>query len=65
MRYEVTLRLIVEAPVYEDRVTRQIESLFDFGAVFESLAEALKLNEAPHSLSVAVSSVSARTTTLG
>jgi hypothetical protein len=63
MQYELTVKLLVETPLDEDRVTRQVESLFAFGTVSESVAEALKLDVAPHFLSVAVLATSARTTT--
>ncbi len=64
MQYEVTVKLLIETPVDEDRLTRQAESLFAFGTVLESVAEALKLDVDPHFLSVAVSATSARTTTV-
>jgi len=54
MQYEVTVKLLIETTVDEDRLTRQVESLFDFGTVKESFADALKLNEDPHCLNVAV-----------
>jgi hypothetical protein len=63
MQHELTIRLLVETPLDNDRVARQVESLFAFGTVSESVAEALKLDAAPHFLSVAVSATSARTTT--
>jgi hypothetical protein len=64
MEYELTIRLLLETPVDEDRVTRQVESLFAFGTVLESVTEALKLDAEPHFLSVTVSANSARITTL-
>ncbi len=63
MKYEVTVKLLIETPVDEDRVTRQAESLFAFGTVLESFADALKLDVDPRLLSVAVLATSARTTT--
>ncbi len=62
MQYELTVRLLIETPVEEDRVMRQVESLFAFGTVLESVAEALKLDVDPHFLSVAVVATSAPTT---
>lgn len=62
MQYEVTVKLLLETPFEEDRVMRQVESLFAFGTVLESVAEALKLDADPHFLSVAVLATSARTT---
>ena len=64
MHYELTLKLLVETPFEEDRVMRQVESLFAFGTVLESMAEALNLDADPHFLSVAVLATSARTTTV-
>ncbi len=61
MQYEVTVKLLLETSVDEDRLTRQVESLFGFGTVLESFSEALKLNEDPHFLSVDVSPTSTRT----
>ncbi len=64
MQYEVTVKLLIKTPFDEDRVTRQVESLFAIGTVRESFAEALKLDKDPHFLSVAVSATSPRTTTV-
>lgn len=62
MQYEVTVKLLIKTPVDEDRLRHQVESLFAFGTVMESFADALKLNEDPHSLNVAVLAASARAT---
>lgn len=64
MQYEVTVKLLIETPVDEDRLTRQVESLFAVGTITESFADALKLNADPHFLSVAVLATSARATTV-
>ncbi len=64
MQYEVTVKLHIETPVDEDRVTRQVESLFAVGTVMESFADALKLNADPHFLNVVVLATSARTATV-
>jgi hypothetical protein len=64
MQYKLTVRLLIETPVDEDWVMRQVESLFAFGTVMESFADALKLDVDPHFLSVAVSANSPRTTTV-
>jgi hypothetical protein len=63
MQYEVTVKLLIKTPVDEDRLIRQVESLFAFGTVSESFADALKLNKDPRLLSVAVLPTSARRTT--
>jgi len=64
MKYELTVKLLIESPFDEYRVKRQVESLFDFGTVSESFADGLKLDECPHFLSVDVSATSARATTV-
>ena len=63
MQYELTVKLLIESPFNKDRITRQVESVFAFGTVSESVAEALKLDADPHFLSVAVFATSAPTTT--
>jgi hypothetical protein len=64
MQYELTVKLLIETPADEDRVMRQVESLFAVGTVMESFADALKLDVDPHFLSVAVLANSPRTTTV-
>jgi hypothetical protein len=64
MQYEVIVKLLIETPVDEERLMRQVESLFAVGTVRESFADALKLDVDPHFLSAAVSATSARTTTV-
>lgn len=64
MKYELTVKLLIESPFDQYRVRRQVESLFDFGTVSESFADGLKLDECPHFLSVDVSATSARATTV-
>ncbi len=61
MQYEVTVKLLIETPIDEDRLMRQVESLFAVGTIMGSFADALKLNADPHFLSVAVLATSART----
>ena len=64
MQYEVTVKLLIETPVEEGRLTRQVESLFAVGTVMGSFADALKLDADPHFLSVVVLATSARATTV-
>jgi hypothetical protein len=64
MQYEVTIKLLLETPVDQDRVIRQVESCFAFGTALESVAEALKLDVDPHFLGAAVLATSAGTTTM-
>jgi hypothetical protein len=63
MQYELTVKLLIKTPFDENRVMRQVESLFAFGSVLDSVAEALKFDTDPHFLTVAVSGISARATT--
>ena len=63
MQYELTVKLLVETPFDEDRVMRQVESLFAVGTVRESFSDALKLDVDPHLLNVAVLAASAPATT--
>jgi hypothetical protein len=62
MRYELTIKLLLETPVNQDRVIRQVESCFAFGTVSESVADALKLDVDPRFLGVTVLTTSPRTT---
>jgi len=64
MQYEVIVKLLIETPIDEDRLMRQVESLFAVGTIMESFSEALILDLDPHFLNVAVSAISARTTTV-
>ncbi len=64
MQYEVTVKLLIETPVDEGRLTRQVESFFAVGTVMESFADALKLDADPHFLNVAVLATLARTATV-
>ncbi len=64
MQYELTVKLLIDTAFEENHVMRQVESLFAFGTVLESVAEGLKLDTDPHFLSVAVLATSARATTV-
>ena len=64
MQYEVTIKMLLETSVDQDRVIRQVESCFAFGTVLESVAEALKLDVDPQFLGAAVLATSAQTTTV-
>jgi len=54
MKYELTLKIAIETPLGKERVARQVESLFEFGAIGESIVDGLKLNESPRLASVSV-----------
>jgi hypothetical protein len=59
-KYELTLKILVKSPHDEDRVAHQMESLFEFGTITESIADGLKLNECPRLTSVSVKRVSTK-----
>jgi hypothetical protein len=54
MRYEVTIKIVIKTPRDKERVIHQVESLFDFGTIGESIVDGLKLNESPRLSSVSV-----------
>jgi hypothetical protein len=54
MRYEVTLKILINTRFDKERVARQVESLFEFGTIGESVVDALKLNETPRLAGVSV-----------
>ncbi len=47
MRYEVTIKIEVKTPRDKGRVAHQIESLFEFGAIDESIADGLTFKTCP------------------
>jgi len=54
MQYEVTLKMLIDSPFGKERVTRQVECLFEFGTIGESFVDALGLDETPRLSSVSV-----------
>ncbi len=54
MQYEVTLKILLDSPCKKERVARQVESLFEFGTIRESFADALGLDETPRLSGVSV-----------
>ncbi len=54
MRCEVTIKIVIKSPRDKERVAHQVESLFEFGTIGESIADGLKLNECPRLSSVSV-----------
>ena len=54
MRYEVTIKIVIKTPRDKERVAHQVESLFEFGTIGESIVDGLKLNETPRLSSVSV-----------
>ncbi len=54
MQYELTLKILIDSPFDQERVARQVESLFEFGTVGESVVEALILDETPRFLIVGI-----------
>jgi hypothetical protein len=54
MRYEVTVKILINTPFEKERVARQVESLFEFGTISESVVDALGLKETPRLSCVSV-----------
>ncbi|SPE59923.1 hypothetical protein SBV1_3580010 [Verrucomicrobia bacterium] len=54
MCYELNITVEVESDHAPDRVAKQMESLFEFGTIKESIADGLQLLDDPHLLAVAV-----------
>jgi hypothetical protein len=54
MQREVIIRLLVDSRSDDDRLARQVESVWEGGTAREALAEGLKLNHDPSLLSVQV-----------
>jgi hypothetical protein len=60
MQYELTLKIVIDTPHGKERVAHQIESLFEFGTIGESIVDGLKLNESPRLSSVSIEPASTR-----
>ena len=54
MRYDVTITLRLKSRNDEDRVSRQLVSLFEWGTIRESIAEGLHLDDDPKLVDVVV-----------
>lgn len=54
MLYELTLKMMIETPRDKERVVRQVESLFEFGTIGESIVDGLRLDETPRLTSVSI-----------
>jgi hypothetical protein len=54
MRYELTIKILIDSPFDKERVARQMESLFEFGTIRESIVDGLKLDESPRLSSVSI-----------
>jgi hypothetical protein len=52
--------MLIDTPFDKERVVRQVESLFEFGTIGESVVDALGLDETPR-----LSSVSIEPTSIG
>lgn len=59
MRYEVTLKILLDSPCEKERLARQVESLFEFGTIRESFVDALGLDETPRLSRVSIEPASA------
>ena len=60
MHYELTITIRLKSRSRQERIARQFTSLFEFGTIRESIAEALQLREDPHLVDVAVEKKSLR-----
>jgi hypothetical protein len=60
MRYEVTLKIVIDTPRDKERVVRQVESLFEFGTIGESIVDGLGLDETPRLSSVSIEPASSK-----
>ena len=54
MKYELTLKIAIETPLGKERVAHQVESLFEFGTIGESIVDGLGLDETPRLSSVSI-----------
>jgi hypothetical protein len=54
MHYEVTLKILIDSPFDKERVARQMESLFEFGTIRESIVDGLRLIKTPRLSSVSI-----------
>ena len=60
MQYELTLKMLIDTPFDKERVVHQVESLFEFGTISESVVDALGLDETPRLSSVSIEPASTR-----
>ncbi len=60
MRYELTITMQLESRCSQDRVARQFESLFHWGTIRDSIADALRLDNDPNLVAVIVKRKSRR-----
>ena len=54
MQYELTITLRLESTSTQDRVAKQINSLFEFGTIKESIVDGLHLLEDPRLVDISV-----------
>lgn len=52
--------MLIDTPFDKDRVVHQVESLFEFGTISESVVDALGLEETPRLSSVSIEPASTR-----
>ena len=60
MQYELTITLSLESNSNQDRVSKQLASLFDFGTVKESIVDGLQLLNDPRLVRISVRGKSKR-----
>ena len=49
MRYAVTIKIVIKTLRDKERVARQVESLFEFGTIGESIVDGLENRGTPYS----------------
>jgi hypothetical protein len=54
MKYKLTITMKLESNHSEERVAKKFASLFEFGAIKESIADALQLLNDPRLIAVSV-----------
>jgi hypothetical protein len=54
MRYQLTVTIELKSPFSKERVGKQFASLFNFGTIRESIADALQLQNDPELVSISV-----------
>jgi hypothetical protein len=54
MKYELTITVQLKSKCSPERVAKQFTSLFEFGTIKDSIADALKLDDDPRLMCVSV-----------
>ena len=54
MQYELTITMRLESDSTQDHLAKQVDSLFEFGTITESIVDGLQLLEDPRLVDVSV-----------